>query len=90
MRQASLNTVYLSLADGQLPVDERGSAVAGMFDLVDGHLSFDDSGVGAVGAGREQLGEDLVGDGVVGVGEGVRGKNPGGWRWFAVRPGVIW
>ena len=40
-----------------------------------------------MGAGWEEFGEDLGGDAVAGVGEGVRGKNPGGWRWFAERPG---
>jgi hypothetical protein len=76
--------------DGGLPPDQWGTTVVGVFDLVDGHFAFDDSRVGAVGSGGEQLGEDFVGDGVAGVGEGVRGKNPGGWRWFAVRPGGIW
>jgi hypothetical protein len=88
--EASDNTVYLSRADGELPTDRWGAAVVGVFDLVDGYFAFDHSGVGAVGAGGEQFGEDLVGDDVAGVGEGVREKNPGGWRWFAVRPGGIW
>ena len=68
-------------------LDARCVAVVGMFDLVDGHFAFDDTRVGSVGAGGEQLVEDLVGDAVACVGEGFRGKNPGGWRWFAERPG---
>ena len=81
------NTVYLSLKDEWLTFDAWRVSVIGVFDRVDGHLAFDDSGVGSVGAGGEQFVEDLVGDALAGVGESVRGKNPGGWRWFAERPG---
>jgi hypothetical protein len=83
----SLNTVYLSLKDEWLTFDAWRVSVTGVFDRVDGHLAFDDSGVGSVGAGGEQFVEDLDGDALAGVGESVRGKNPGGWRWFAERPG---
>jgi hypothetical protein len=81
------NTVYLSLKDERFVFDAWRVSVMGMFDLVDGHLAFDDSGVGSVGAGGEKFVEDLDGDALAGVGESVRGKNPGGWRWFAERPG---
>ena len=84
---ASPNTVYLSLKDERLTFDAWRVSVTGVFDRVDGHLAFDDSGVGSVGAGGEQFVEDLDGDALAGVGESVRGKNPGGWRWFAERPG---
>ena len=83
----SPNTVYLSLKDEWLTFDAWRVSVTGVFDRVDGHLAFDDSGVGSVGAGGEQFVEDLDGDALAGVGESVRGKNPGGWRWFAERPG---
>ena len=36
-------------------IDAWRVSVIGVFDLVDGHLTFDDSGVGSVGAGGEQL-----------------------------------
>ena len=81
------NTVYLGLKDERRTFDAWRVSVIGVFDLVDGHLAFDDSGVGSVGAGGEQFVEDLDGDALAGVGESVRGKNPGGWRWFAERPG---
>lgn len=68
--------------------DDGRVAVVGVFDLVDRHLSFDDARVCAGVSGGEQFVQDLGGDASVGVGEGVRGKNPGGWRWFAERPGV--
>ena len=87
MREASPNTVYLGSKDERLPFDAWRVSVVGVFDLVDGHLAFDDSGVGSVGAGGEEFVEDLDGDALAGVGESVRGKNPGGWRWFAERPG---
>lgn len=61
-----------------------------VFDLVDRHFPFDDAGVCAVGSGRQEFVEDLLGDCLACVCEGVRGKNPGGWRWFAERPGGIW
>jgi hypothetical protein len=73
--------------DEWLAVDAGRFSVAGVFDLVDGHLAFDDSGVGSMGAGGEQFVQDLVGDASARVGDGVRGKNPGGWRRFAERPG---
>jgi hypothetical protein len=85
--EAKANTVYLGLEDEWLAFDAGRVSVMGVFDLVDGHLAFDDSGVGSVGAGGEQFVEDLDGDALAGVGESVRGKNPGGWRWFAERPG---
>ena len=85
--EAKPNTVYLSSYDDGVPDCGCCVPMVEVFDLVDRHLPFDDSGVGSVGAGREEFGEDLVGDAVAGVGEGVRGKNPGGWRWFAERPG---
>ena len=49
----SLNTVYLSRERRGFPADEWCAAVVRVFDLVDGHFAFDDSGVGAVGAGGE-------------------------------------
>ena len=62
--------------------------VVGMFDLVDRHFPFDDARVGAGPSGGEEFVEDLGGGAMVSVGEGVRGKNPGGWRWCAERPGA--
>ena len=49
----SRNTVYLGLNDEWLVFDAWRVSVMGVFDLVDGHLAFDDSGVCSVGAGRE-------------------------------------
>ena len=68
--------------------DDGRIAVLGVFDLVDRHLSFDDARVGAGTSGGEEFMQDLGGHASVGVVEGVRGKNPGGWRWCAERPGV--
>jgi hypothetical protein len=85
--EAKANTVYLGLEDEWLAFDAGRVSVMGVFDLVDGHLAFDVSGVGSVGAGGEQFVEDLDRDALAGVGEGVRGKSLGGWRWFAERPG---
>ena len=68
---------------------DRRVAVVGVFDLVDGHLAFDDSRVGAGSSGGQEFVQDLGGDAPVGVGECLRGKNPGGLRWFAERPGGI-
>lgn len=59
-----------------------------VFDLVDRHLSFDYTRVGAGSSSGQQFVEDLRGDTSVGIVEGVRGKNPGGWRWCAERPGA--
>ena len=61
-----------------------------MLHLEDRHLAFDYAWVGSAGSGREEFVEDFLGDAILGVSEGVRGKNPGGWRWFAERPGGIW
>lgn len=55
------------------PVLGDGSvSVVGVFDLVDGHLSFDHARVGA--SSRQQFVEDLGGEASVGIVEGVRGK----------------
>ena len=63
--------------------------MVGMFDLVGRHLPFDHARVGAGASGWEEFVQDFSGDAVVGIGEGLRGKNPGGWLWFAARPGEI-
>lgn len=63
--------------------------MVGVFELVARHLAFDDPRIGPWAALGEQFVEDFSGDGVVGVIEGLRGKNPGGWRSFGERPGVI-
>ncbi len=70
-------------------MDRRRVAVVGVFELVARHLAFDDPRVGPGTSGGKQFVEDLGGDGVVGVIEGLRGKNPGGWRSFGGRPEVI-
>jgi len=62
--------------------------VVGVFDVVDRHFPFDDARVGAGTSGGEEFVQDFGGGAVVGVGEGVRGKNPGGWLWYAERPGA--
>jgi hypothetical protein len=64
-------------------------AVVGVFELVARHLAFHHSRISAGAARREQLVEDFGGDGSVRVAEDVRGKNRGGLRSFAERPGVI-
>ena len=55
--------------------------MVGVFDLVDRHLSFDHTRVGAGASGGQQFVEDLGGDASVGIVEDVRGKKPG---WLAV------
>jgi hypothetical protein len=69
-------------------LDDGSVPVVGVFDLVDRHLSFDHTRVGAGASGGQQFVEDLGGDASVGIVEDVRGKNPGGWRWSAERPGA--
>jgi hypothetical protein len=69
-------------------LDDGRIAMVRVFDLVDRHLSFDHPRVGAGPPGGEEFVEDLSGDASAGVGEDVRGKNPGGWRWCAERPGA--
>lgn len=46
-----------------------------MLHLEDRHLAFDYAWVGSVGSCWEEFVEDFLGDGFVGVGEGVRGKH---------------
>lgn len=62
--------------------------VVGVFDVVDRHFSFDDAWVGAGTSGRKEFVQDFGCGAVAGVSEGVRGKNPGGWLWYAERPGA--
>jgi hypothetical protein len=83
-----VNTVYLRVADEGPVLDDGSIPVVGVFDLVDGHLSFDHAWVGTGASIGQEFVEDLGGDASVGVVEGVRGKNPGGWRWCAERPGA--
>jgi hypothetical protein len=87
---ASRNTVYLRRHDCDSAFDDRRVAVVAVFDLIDGHLALDDSRVGAGSSGWQEFTQDLGGDAPVGVGECLRGKNPGGLRSFAERPGGIW
>lgn len=61
-----------------------------VFDLIDRHLALDDSRVGAGSSGWQEFMQDFAGDASVRVGQGLRGKNPGGLRSFAERPGGIW
>ena len=82
---AKINTVYLR-GNGWVVGDDGRVAVVRVFDLVDRHFSFDYARVGAGAAAGQQLAEDFIGDRAAGVGQGVRGKNPGGWRWCAERP----
>ena len=69
-------------------MDRWRVAVVGVFELVARHFSFDDPRIGAGAANGQQFVQDFGGDASVGVVEGVRGKNPGGSRWFAERPVV--
>lgn len=62
--------------------------MVGVFDLVDRHLPFDYARVGAGTSGGQEFVQDLGSHAFVGVVEGIRGKNPGGWRWCAERPGA--
>jgi len=84
----SINSVYLRESYGGAVLGDGRIAVVGVFDLLDRHLSFDDTRVGAGSSGGEQFVQDFGGDASGGVSKGVRGKNPGGWRWCAERPGV--
>ena len=84
------NTGYLRRHDCDSAFDDRRGAVVAVFDLIDGHLALDDSRVGAGSSGWQEFTQDLGGDAPVGVGECLRGKNPGGLRSFAERPGGIW
>jgi hypothetical protein len=88
--ELSFNTVYLRRHDCDSAFDDRRVAVVAVFDLIDGHLALDDSRVGAGSSGWQEFTQDLGGDAPVGVGECLRGKNPGGLRSFAERPGGIW
>ena len=88
--QASTNTVYLSGADRDSAFDDWRVAVVAVLDLIDGHLALDDSWVGAGSSGWQEFMQDFAGDASVGVGECLRGKNPGGLRLFDERPEGIW
>ena len=63
--------------------------MVGVFELVARHLAFDDPRIRAWAALGQQLVEDFGGDTDFRVVDGLRGKNPGGWRSFGERPGVI-
>ena len=82
------NTVYLR-ADDWVAVDCRCVAVVVVFELVAGHLAFDDSRICAAAARGEQFVKDFGGDALVRGTEDVRGKNRGGSRCFAERPAGI-
>jgi hypothetical protein len=69
-------------------LDDGSVPVVGVFDLVDRHLSFAHTRVGAGASSGRQLVEDLGGEASVGIVEDIRGKNPGGWRWSAEPPGA--
>ena len=84
----SPNTVYLRGHDWAA-VQRWGVAVVGVFELVAGHLSFDDARVGAWAACGQQLVEDFGGDARFRVPDDLRGKNRGGLRSFGERPGVF-
>ena len=86
----SPNTVYLRGADRDSAFDDWRVAVVAVLDLIDGHLALDDSRVGAGSSGWQEFTQDFAGDASVGVGECLRGKNPGGLRSFDERPGGIW
>jgi hypothetical protein len=85
---AKPNTVYLR-SDDWVTVDPRRVAVVRAFELVVRHFAFDHTGIGAGTAPWEQLVQNFSGDADFGVAKDVRGKNPGGWRWFGERPGGI-
>jgi hypothetical protein len=87
--RAKPNTVYL-MADCDSAFDDRRVAVVAVFDLIDRHLALDDSRVGAGSSGWQEFTQDFGGDAPISVGECFRGKNPGGLRSFAERPGGIW
>ena len=63
--------------------------MVGVFELVARHLAFDDAWIGAWPARGQQFVRDFGGDADFRVVDGLRGKNPGGWRSFGERPGVI-
>lgn len=87
MTGASPNTVYLR-DDARAVGHDGGIAVVRVFDLVDRHFPFDYARVSPAAAGGQQFAQDFRGDRAGRVCEGVRGKNPGGWRWCAERPAV--
>ena len=87
-QRSSPNTVYLR-GDDWVTGDCRCVPVVVVFELVAGHLAFDDSRICAAAARGEQFVKDLGGDAVVRGTEDVRGKNPGGSRCFAERPAGI-
>ena len=68
--------------------DDGRVAVMRVFDLVDRHFPLDYARVGVAAAGGKQFAQDFSGERATGVDQGVRGKNPGGWRWCAERPAV--
>jgi hypothetical protein len=88
MLRAKDNTVYLRNNDW-VTGDCRCVPVVVVFELVAGHLAFDDSRICAAAARGEQFVKDLGGDAVVRGTEDVRGKNRGGSRCFAERPAGI-
>ena len=70
-------------------MDRWRVAVMEVFELVARHFAFDDPGIGAMAAQGQQLAQDFGGDAGLRVGDGLRGKNPGGLRSFCELPGVI-
>jgi hypothetical protein len=70
-------------------VDRLRVAVMGVFELVARHFAFDDSGIGARTADRQQFAQDFGGDTGFRVGDDLRGKNRGGLRSFCGLPEVI-
>ncbi|WP_192831015.1 hypothetical protein [Mycobacterium sp. UM_Kg27] len=64
-------------------------AVISVFALVARHFAFDHSGVGAGAAHGQQFVQDFGVDVGLRVGDGLRGKNRDGLRWFCELPGVI-
>jgi hypothetical protein len=59
-----------------------------VFELVVRHFAFDDPGIGAGAAHGQQFVQDFSSD-VLRLGDGLRGKNRGGLRWFGELPEVI-
>jgi hypothetical protein len=88
------NTDNLGGQDGDRFAGRLGGlgpvAVLGAFDGPVTHLAFDDAWLGALAAFGERLGEDLSDRLLVGCGDAVGGKIPGGSGCCDARRGGLW
>lgn len=69
-------------------MDRWGVAVAGVFELVTRHFAFDHPGIGAGATKGQQFTQYFGGNAGLRVGDGLRGKNRRGLRWFCELPVV--